>query len=65
MTCDRCMFCFVKSNHIKGAKIHTMHYRCFLLLKEVNPDDTCDWWGERKGKMRIIYDDGEMGEVRE
>ena len=65
MTCDKCVYCFVKSNQIKSAKMHTMHHRCFLLLKEVNPDDTCDWWKERKEKMRIIYDDGEEGEVEE
>lgn len=54
-TCDKCEYCYEQSNHYKGAKIHTIHYRCHLKEKAVNPYNSCEMWIERKGKMEIRY----------
>ena len=62
-TCDKCQNCYEQSNHYKGADIHTIHYRCRLIDKAVNPYNSCEMWKERKGKMRIIYKNGEIGEI--
>ena len=64
-TCDTCQYCFEQSNHHKGAEIHTIHYRCRLIEKAVNPDGTCELWRERKGRMRIRYKNGYVDEVKE
>ncbi len=65
MTCDKCQYCYEQSNHYKDAWIHTINYICEKKTKGVNPYDSCEMWKERKGKMRIIYKDGEIGEVEE
>lgn len=64
-TCDTCQYCFEQSNHYKGAEIHTIHFICSYFGKVVNPDDTCEMWKERKGKMKIRYKDGYVDEVKE
>lgn len=64
-TCDKCQYCYKQSNHYKGAEIHTIHYRCHLIEKAVNPYYSCEMWKERKGKMKIRYKDGYVEEVKE
>ena len=64
-TCDKCQYCYEQSNHYKGAQIHTIHYKCHLIEKAVNPYNSCEMWKERKGKMKTRYKDGEMDEVEE
>ena len=64
-TCDTCQYCVERSNKNKGAKLHTIHWECLDDMHPVNPTDTCSEWEERKGKMRIIFKNGEIGDVEE
>lgn len=64
-TCDTCQYCYQQSNHYRNARMHTIHFICSYFGMGVNPDDTCELWRERKGKMKIRYKDGYVDEVEE